>query len=65
MADSGTWGTDFEMSVLAHLLQTIVYSYNTTGGIGLLAFPKALIKPLRKMSDLSTSNSHNCETQPS
>ena len=27
MASSGTWGTDFEMTLPAHMLDTIVYSY--------------------------------------
>ena len=27
MASSGTWGTDFEITLLAHMLDTIVYSY--------------------------------------
>ena len=27
MASSGTWGTDFEMTLLAHILDTIMYSY--------------------------------------
>jgi len=27
MAENGIWGTDFEMSMLAHKLATIVYSY--------------------------------------
>ena len=27
MACSGTWGTDFEMMLLAHMLATIVYLY--------------------------------------
>ena len=27
MAMSGTWGTDFEMTLLVHMLDTIVYSY--------------------------------------
>ena len=31
MAVNGTWGTDFEMSVLAHQLNCVVYSYNAEG----------------------------------
>ena len=27
MAEDGTWGSDFELSVLAHLLNTPVYSF--------------------------------------
>ena len=27
MATEGTWGTDFEMCLLAHMLDTVVYSY--------------------------------------
>ena len=29
MAVNGTWGTDFEMTVFAHLLNTVVYSYDS------------------------------------
>ena len=38
MAHSGTWGTDFEMAVLAHLLQTVVYSFKA-GEFWLVVFP--------------------------
>jgi len=46
MADSGTWGTDFEMSVLAHLLQTVVYSYNATGEYWIACFPHSIDKTI-------------------
>ena len=42
MAESGIWGTDFEMSVLAHLLETVVYSYNATGGYWIACFPNSI-----------------------
>jgi len=29
MAVNGTWGTDFEMTVFAQLLNTVVYFYNS------------------------------------
>ena len=31
MAADGTWGTDTEMCVLAHLLNTVVYNFNSSG----------------------------------
>ena len=31
MAVDGTWGTDTEMCVLAHLLNTVIYNYNSSG----------------------------------
>ena len=38
MAHNGTWGTDFEMAVLAHLLQTVIYSFKA-GQYWLAVFP--------------------------
>ena len=32
MAENARWGGDFEMSVLAHLLRTPVYSFQGDGG---------------------------------
>ena len=46
MAESGMWGTDFEMSVLAHLLQTVVYSYNATGGYWMACFAHSIDKTI-------------------
>ena len=46
MAESGMWGTDFEMSVLAHLLQTFVYSHNATGGYRIACFPNSIDKTI-------------------
>ena len=31
MANNGTWGTDTEMCVLAHLLNAVVYNFNSSG----------------------------------
>ena len=31
MANNGTWGMDTEMCVLAHLLNTVVYNFNSSG----------------------------------
>ena len=31
MAVNGTWGTDTEMCVLAHLLNSVIYNYNSSG----------------------------------
>ena len=31
MANNGTWGTDTEMCVLAHLLNVVVYNFNSSG----------------------------------
>ena len=41
MAVSGTWGTDFEMTLLAHLLDTVVYSYKA-GQFWIACFPKGI-----------------------
>ena len=49
MATDGTWGTDFEMTLLAHMLDTVVYSYKA-GHFGLLVFQKELIILYQKMS---------------
>ena len=41
MATEGTWGTDFEMCLLAHLLDTIVYSYKA-GEFWIACFPNGI-----------------------
>ena len=41
MAMSGTWGTDFEMTLLAHLLDMVVYSYKA-GQYWIAYFPKEI-----------------------
>ena len=38
MANNGTWGTDFEIGILAHLLQTVIYSFKA-GEFWLAMFP--------------------------
>ena len=38
MAENGTWGGDFEISTLAHLLQTPVYSFQGDDGYWLACF---------------------------
>ena len=40
-AMSGAWGTDFEMTLLAHLLDTVVYSYKA-GQFWIACFPKGI-----------------------
>ena len=46
MSESGTWGTDFEMCVLAHLLQTVVYPYNATGTYWIACFANSIDKTI-------------------
>ena len=41
MAEEGTWGTDFEMCLLAHMLNTVVYSYKA-GQYWIACFPKGI-----------------------
>ena len=41
MADDGTWGTDLEMSLLAHMLDIVVYSYKA-GQLWIACFPKGI-----------------------
>ena len=38
----GAWGTDVEILSLAHLLQTNIYTFDTTSGCWLLFAPKHL-----------------------
>jgi len=45
MAESGVWGTDFEMSVLAHKLNAIVYSFKA-GEYWIACFANAIDKSL-------------------
>ena len=53
MATEGTWGTDFEMCLLAHMLDTVVYSYKA-GEFWIACFPKgidhALLEDVSKKS---------------
>lgn len=42
MAENGVWGTDFEMSVLAHKLDTPIYSYQGDTNYWLCCFPHAI-----------------------
>ena len=42
MAENATWGGDFEMSVLVHLLDTPVYSYQADSGYWLSCFPHGI-----------------------
>jgi len=44
MAVYGIWGSDFEMSILAYRLNTIVYSYKADEYWSLLALTKAYQK---------------------
>ena len=41
MASVGEWGTDFEMCLLAHMLDTVVYSYKA-GQFWIACFPKGI-----------------------
>ena len=41
MAEEGTWGTDFEMCLLAHMLGTVVYSYKA-GQYWIACFPRGI-----------------------
>jgi len=43
MAESGMWGTDFEMSVLA---QTVVNSFNATSGYWIACFANSIDKTI-------------------
>ena len=50
MAEEGTWGTDFEMCLLAHMLGSVVYSYKAGQyWIACIVFPKELIMLCLKM----------------
>ena len=44
MAESGMWGTDFEMSVLAHYYKLLFILRMQLAGIGLFALLTALTK---------------------
>ena len=41
MANEGAWGTDLEMSLLAHMLDIVVYSYKA-GQFWIACFPKGI-----------------------
>ena len=41
MADNGVWGGDFEMCILAHMLDTPIYSYQGDTNYWLCCFPHA------------------------
>ena len=60
MAEGGMWGTDFEMSVLAHLLQTVVYSYSATGGYWIACFPHSIDKTIPE--DVQVKSMYICHT---
>ena len=42
MAEYGVWGGDFEMCVLAHMLDTPIYSYQADNNYWLGCFPHAI-----------------------
>ena len=48
MAFNGTWGTDFEMSVLAHRLNCVVYSYNATGSYWVACLPHGIDRAIQE-----------------
>ena len=60
MAEGGMWGTDIEMSVLAHLLQTFVYSYSATGGYWIACFPHSIDKTIPE--DVQVKSMYICHT---
>ena len=47
MANEGAWGTDLEMSLLAHMLDIAVYSYKA-GQFRIACFPKGIDHSLRE-----------------
>ena len=42
MAENGIWGTDFEMCVLAHILDTPIYSFQGDTNFWLCCYPHAI-----------------------
>ena len=42
MADNGVWGTDFEMCVLAHMLDTPIYSFQRDTNYWVCCYPHAI-----------------------
>ena len=60
MADIGTWGIDFEMSVLSHLLQTVVYSFNVAGGYWIACFANSIDKTIPE--DVNVKSMYICYT---
>jgi len=46
MAINGTWGTDFEMCLLSHLLHTVIYSYNKPEGYWIACFAHSIEKTI-------------------
>ena len=71
MAENGVWGTDFEMSVLAHKLDTLKYSYQGDTNYWLCCFPHAIDRSIPANVNVqslyiflrrrSFSGSHCCE----
>ena len=56
MAEEGTWGTDFEMCLLAHMLNTVVHSYKA-GQYWIACFPKGIDHALSE--DVSKRSLYN------
>ena len=50
MAENGVWGGDFEMCILAHMLDTPIYSYQADNYTGWVAFLMPLTEEYHKMS---------------
>ena len=42
MAENGVWGGDFEMCILAHMLDAPIYSYQADTNYWLCCFPHAI-----------------------
>ena len=42
MANNGVWGGDFEMCILAHMLDTPIYSYQADTSYWLCCHPHAI-----------------------
>ena len=42
MAENGAWGGDFEMCILAHMLDALIYSYQADTNYWLCCLPHAI-----------------------
>ena len=66
MANEGAWGTDLEMSLLAHMLDIVVCSYKA-GQFWIACFPKgidhSLPKDVNKKSIYITGNHYDVVTK--
>ena len=58
MATGGTWGTDFEMTLLAHILGTVVYSYNARGQFWIASFAHGIDRSLPQCTNVRSMYIH-------